>query len=77
MTTAAPYRSGFCDSGRHDRCRGAYGTTSAPAVCDCPCGHGTRQPEPEVLGEIAAAPDLATAAAVERHCDTCTCGGTA
>jgi len=34
MTTApSTYRSGFCGSGFHDRCRGDYRT----AVCGCTC----------------------------------------
>ena len=39
--TATPlaYRSGFCSSGFHPRCRGEYGNV----VCDCPC-HA--EPEP-------------------------------
>jgi hypothetical protein len=43
-TKAAPapstYRSGWCSSGYHDRCRGTY------AGVDCTCQHH-EQPEPE------------------------------
>ena len=68
--TAAPstYQSGFCSVRAHERCRGQY------AGCDCTCGCHSA-PTPAVLGEIAAAlTEIAIAAAVERHCPTCTCG---
>lgn len=39
---ATEYRSGFCVHGRHDHCRGDFGT----ACCCCPC-HDEPEPEPE------------------------------
>lgn len=43
MPTAAPstYRSGLCATGRHDRCRGAYG----PTTCTCGCNTWTAAAE--------------------------------
>lgn len=38
----APYTSGLCTTGLHDRCKGAWGT----AVCDCRC-HQEAEEEPE------------------------------
>lgn len=48
-TSAAPatYVSGFCSSGRHDRCRGDYGT----AVCGCEHHSAPAEPLPFVPAE--------------------------
>jgi hypothetical protein len=62
---APVYVSGWCATGQHDRCRGAY----AGVDCGCECRHQPAEPEPE--------PEPATVLPLllARHCETCACQG--